>query len=280
MTTQTTLYADFARLGELKVQASQQDPKALRETAKQFEAIFVQMMLKSMRDASMGDPIFGEQDSLYRDMYDKQIALEMAKGGGIGLGDLLVRQLGGQPEPVAAARAPADAEPVGDGTPEGFVEKLWPLAKKAAASLGIDPRGIVAQAALETGWGRHLIRKADGAAANNLFGIKADGRWDGDRATVGTLEYRGGVPERRHEQFRAYESLEAGVRDYVDFLKSSSRYSTALESGSAQDFARELQRAGYATDPAYAEKINAILEGATMRRALDGLKESGDGTIT
>lgn len=146
-------------------------------------------------------------------------------------------------------------------SPDEFVENLWPHAQQAAEKLGVNPKAILAQAALETGWGKYPIAKEDGTASFNLFGIKADSRWSGDRAVVNTLEFRDGVAKREKAAFRAYDSFSHSFDDYANFLSSSERYKDALQSGDdASMFAASLQRGGYATDPKYSEKINNILE--------------------
>ena len=146
------------------------------------------------------------------------------------------------------------------GSPEEFVENLWPHAQQAAEKLGVNPKAILAQAALETGWGKYPIAKEDGAASFNLFGIKADNRWQGDRAVVNTLEFRDGVAKREKAAFRAYNSFSQSFEDYADFLSSSERYKDALRAGDdASMFAASLQKGGYATDPKYSEKIDNIL---------------------
>lgn len=145
-------------------------------------------------------------------------------------------------------------------SPDEFVEHLWPHAQQAADKLGVNPKAILAQAALETGWGKYPIAKEDGAASFNLFGIKADSRWQGDRAVVNTLEFRDGVAKREKAAFRAYDSFGQSFDDYANFLSSSDRYKDALTSGNdASMFAASLQKGGYATDPKYSEKIDNIL---------------------
>lgn len=157
--------------------------------------------------------------------------------------------------------APPSALSVVFDSPNEFVESLWPHAQKAAEKLGVNPKAILAQAALETGWGKYPIAKEDGAASFNLFGIKADSRWSGDRAVVNTLEFRDGVAKREKAAFRAYDSFSQSFDDYANFLSSSERYKDALQSGNdASMFAASLQRGGYATDPKYSDKINSILE--------------------
>lgn len=146
------------------------------------------------------------------------------------------------------------------GSPQEFVDNLWPHAQRTAEKLGVNPKAILAQAALETGWGKYPIAKEDGAASFNLFGIKADHRWQGDRAVVNTLEFRDGVAKREKAAFRAYDSFSQSFEDYANFLSSSERYKDAIDAGDdASMFAASLQKGGYATDPKYAEKIENIL---------------------
>lgn len=272
------IYTDLHGLGRLReaARADSASPETLREVARQFESLFIQMMLKNMRAASMGDELFdSDQTTHYRDMFDSQISLHLGRQGGFGLADLLVRQLGGegaQPAPVARASAAAPA-PVATGptigTPEEFVRVLGPHAGEAAARLGIEPEVLLAQAALETGWGRRMITRPDGSPSYNLFGIKADGRWDGDRVSAMTLEYEDGIASRRNESFRAYASYAESFADYVNFLQSGPRYQDALaHGGDRQRFIDGLHRAGYATDPEYANKINRILNNELLSGAV------------
>lgn len=327
-----SVYTDFGGLARLRVAAGQQSPEALRETARQFEALFVQSMLKAMRDASPGDGIFdSDQTDFYRDLYDRQLALEMVKERGIGIAGMLVKQLGGEtppeaqetaapypaPErglqvsPMAADAAPlvplADARrplldidgrtaPLVDlaaaGTdsvpvrspeadwrpedPEAFIRDLMPHARRGAAELGVDPAVIVAQAALETGWGQKMIRHPDGRNSFNLFGIKAGSHWPGARVSVQTLEFEGGVAVKKRAAFRSYASLDEAVSGYVDFLRDNPRYRQALEqAGDADAYLDGLEAAGYATDPRYAEKIRAIMRHDSLEWQTDQLALSG-----
>ncbi|MDR6673079.1 flagellar assembly peptidoglycan hydrolase FlgJ [Xanthomonas sp. 1678] len=168
----------------------------------------------------------------------------------------------------AAAAANAAAASLGARTPEGFVAQIWTHAQKAAKELGVDARALVAQAALETGWGRRGISRGDGASSNNLFGIKATG-WSGERVTTGTHEYVNGVKQSQSADFRAYASPAESFADYVRLLKTNPRYQQALNAGTdIRGFAQGLQRAGYATDPSYAAKIAAIAGGPTIGRAV------------
>ena len=174
----------------------------------------------------------------------------------------------------APAKAAAAAAAVGTedrpaaNRAEAFVEKIWPHAQKIGRELGVDPRAIVAQAALETGWGRSTIR-AQGETANNYFGIKATGRWQGEKVATQTQEFVGGEFRMEQASFRAYSGVEQSFADYAALLKKSPRYAEALNAGSdIRGFAQSLQRAGYATDPAYARKIEAIAHGPTLERAM------------
>jgi flagellar protein FlgJ len=169
--------------------------------------------------------------------------------------------------PASEIAAAPSALSVVFGSPDEFVENLWPHAQQAAEKLGVNPKAILAQAALETGWGKYPIAKEDGAASFNLFGIKADNRWQGDRAVVNTLEFRDGVAKREKAAFRAYNSFSQSFDDYANFLSSNERYKDALQSGDdASMFAASLQKGGYATDPKYAEKIDNILSSQWFQR--------------
>lgn len=334
------LYTDLAELQKLKAKAKTNSDEGLKMAAQQFEQLFLNMLLRSMRDANAA---FGEdnfmnssQTKFYQSMYDNQISLELANNKGIGLSDVLVRQLGGQtgdrvnpdvkaPDldarqlnqafdqaaSIAASALLAKAEgrenppgitltdeqrntvkevfqqqldaaaksqvtdlPERFENPEEFVEKLMPLAEKVAGELGVDPRVLLAQSALETGWGKFMVRSTDGSNSNNLFNIKADTRWNGDSAQVSTLEYRNGIAQREKAFFRSYDSYEDSFRDYVDFLKASPRYKMALESAAdPYDYVQQLQEAGYATDPEYAEKIKNIFEGELLASKGNPAKE-------
>ncbi|SBV35700.1 Flagellar rod assembly protein/muramidase FlgJ [uncultured Stenotrophomonas sp.] len=174
---------------------------------------------------------------------------------------------------VASANAVADQ--LGTNTPEGFVASIWPHAERAARELGVNPRALVAQAALETGWGRRNIKRANGGSSHNLFGIKATG-WKGESATAATHEYVDGQRRNETANFRAYGSPAESFGDYVRMLKNSPRYQAALKAGTdVRGFAQGLQRAGYATDPGYAAKIAAIAAGPTIDRAVAAIGQAG-----
>lgn len=273
------VYGDFAGLEKLKAGAAHSDPTALRQVAQQFESLFARMMIKSMRAAVGRDPIFGsDQAQTYQGMYDDQLSLELTKGKGLGLADMLMRQLqqAGSPAksappgtaPAAATGAaggapgaahPATSGPASSAERAGFISQLWPAAERAAQLLGVHPLGLIAQAALESNWGRSVPRGADGASSNNLFGIKAGAGWNGASVTSGTQEYQGSEARTTRAAFRAYPSSGASFDDYVALLTTSPRYSAALGSGaSVESFAAALQQGGYATDPDYARKLTAV----------------------
>lgn len=252
---------DFRQYAELRRNARADDPSALREVARQFESIFTKMMLDGMRSASFGDPLFGsDQGDMYQDMMDDQLAVEMSQGRGLGLADLLIRQLSGGAQSIAGG--PGDvaggAAPVDDAAKRAFIDTLLPQAEAAGRELGVDPRAIIAQAALETGWG--TADPGSAQASNNLFGIKATG-WDGATVLADTTEYAGGVAGSERARFRAYASHQDSIDDYVGLLRDNPRYTAALGTGEdVHAFATALQRGGYATDPDYARKLVAVTQ--------------------
>ncbi len=338
---------------------------ALPAVAKQFEAIFTQMMLKSMRDAnaSMGKGYSdSEAGNSYRDMFDHQLSLTLANGrNGLGIAQMLIRQLGGKAKAGDAApvdptqKSPLSATAVSnanvrallqlgadrpdsagavasggmpalldgasaggdlgdapwasmlgklgalsqtgvfgqlaqgvagvasvaakllpDGDPVNFVRALAPHAQAAADKLGVSVRALLAQAALETGWGKHLPSHGDGSSSFNLFGIKAGSSWDGGKVSVPTLEYENGVAVRKRDSFRAYDSPAESFSDYARLISDNPRYARALDQGeNIAGFAHALVRGGYATDPAYASKLTAIANSSQMRDALAALHSAG-----
>lgn len=322
----TALYSDLNSLQALKVQAKNNQPEALREVAKQFEQIFLNQMLKSMRDANeaFSDPdnVFtGGDVRFYQDMMDQQMTLGMVEGRGVGLTDVLVRQLSNQLKiavgdqdtkddskkvtstedwlrraygnganlAAAAVLGEQQLSPskndmalqksidelqrnknqayaaVNKNMPERFesaqefVDNLLPIAEVVAKELGVDPKVLLAQAALETGWGKHMVRGANGENSYNLFNIKTGSSWQGDYKTANTLEFTNGAMHREVAKFRAYDSYESSFKDYMQFLQNSPRYQEALASAAdPEKYVQLLQKAGYATDPKYAAKISTI----------------------
>lgn len=352
-------YNDLNRLSQLKVGKERDSQENVHKVAQEFESLFLNEMLKSMRSATdvlaKDSPFNSPAAKQYQEMYDQQLSVSLSKeGGGIGLADVLVRQLSKQttstsrPNPFAqvertqAAAWPqnpgqatessrddsrllnqrrlaipgrlaerplaetpaATAAVVGDATPQPLVDLNWkpatafaapkeralvvngveagkgvaasrtrfdspqdfistmlPMAEKAAERLGVEPRFLVAQAALETGWGKSMIRHRDGTDSHNLFGIKSTG-WQGESAAATTTEYVNGKATRQVAGFRAYDSFEQSFNDYVNLLQNNDRYRSAIQvasqTGDSERFVRELQKAGYATDPQYARKISQI----------------------
>jgi flagellar protein FlgJ len=284
-----TYYADFGGLEGLKKGAKAEDPKAIRAAAAQFESLFTDMMLKSMRAANLGGGLGDSQESdLYQGMYDQQIAVQMSQGKGIGLADMLVQQLtrnaASKAAPASAsAAAPVSAPttvttpgaaspaPVSRATQIGFVQQLAPYAQRAATQLGVSADTIIAQAALETGWGQHVPGAANGMPSNNLFGLKAGQGWNGASVNAATTEYSQGTAHGSVQPFRAYSSVEQGVNDYVTLLQRNARYGQALGTGAdVSAFASGLARGGYATDPDYAQKLAATAASVQALRAANG----------
>lgn len=365
-------YTDLNRLHQLKVGEGRDSEANIRKVAQEFESLFLAEMMKAMRAAGdvLADDNFmnSNESKTYRDMYDQQLSVTLSQGKGMGMADVLTRQLSQAPKPstanpftqeaiapVTAAETPAAApvinslqpkinnvsltsqrddtallnqrrlalpataagrslagigaaaqktlsnglaqqsnpirqdwqaarsypapreralEVAGQATtataadlnrkqfasPEEFVATMMPMAEQAAKKLGVDPRYLVAQAALETGWGKSIIRSGEGGSSHNLFGIKAHG-WGGASAKVTTTEFVQGVKVKEKADFRSYDSFEQSFNDYVSFLQSNGRYSQALQATANPDrFVNELQQAGYATDPQYARKISQIAQ--------------------
>ena len=303
------VYTDFQGLSNLRHSAKENSPEALEAVARQFESIFMQMMLKSMREASLSEGLFDSQQSeLYLDMYDKQIATTLSTGGsGVGLAEVMIRQLRQQipgseassevtnqsyavPERLSTSVSVAPAVTADQarhttrpfsGEPQEFVRELLPHAQRAASRLGVAPEVLLAQAALETGWGRAVIQHADGRSSHNLFNIKSDQRWNGMDVARQTLEYRDGIARKEMGHFRAYHTYAESFDDYADFISQSPRYAVAMEKAAEPEaYLHELQQAGYATDPNYARKINEILNRPELVAMIDELKLSENGTLT
>ncbi len=273
-------YTDLNGLAALKNAPT--SPQTIRAVSEQVEALFLQMMLKSMRDAQSADgELDSNETSMYQDMFDKQVALTLSKRQDLGISRLFERQLGGK-SPSDPTAAPASLpHKVGDLMPrtdadghaaqagEGatteeqaaqFVQKVYPTIQRAAQTLGVNPVGMLAQAALETGWGRRMPRTADGSSSLNLFGVKAGNGWNGARAVADTVEFSGGVATQRRTAFRAYGSIEESVQDFANLLANSPRYREAVSAGgSAQAYVQEIAKSGYATDPEYGNKLNQTL---------------------
>lgn len=345
-------FLDNQALNNIKRLGRDDDPQALKEVARKFEAIFVQQMLKTMRSAnevfSEGSYFNSSETQFHQDMLDQQMSLELTSGRGLGLADALYAQMQraygqnqgdqsqvNQPRSLATnegyALDPADMPKIkkvsdvlqsqqlqgafsanieGEGivpaqdinasmlayvqaeramamakravpettisgqkdgvanSPAEFINTLKPYAEKAARELNVNADVLLAQAALETGWGKHVIHTPSGVNSFNLFNIKADRRWQGDSVNVNTLEYRQGVAQQERADFRRYNNYADSFADYVNFLQTNPRYRQALEVGvDSSAYAEALQDAGYATDPAYADKIKSLLASDPIRAA-------------
>ena len=255
------------------------DPKAaIQMAARQFEAMFMQQLMKSMRDASLNTGMLDNAGTqMGTEMLDTQFANKISGAPG-GLADVIARQLERQMSGIQPSAAMSAANPVASaaGAPAGksatfrpsqeeFLRMHTESAAGAEAQTGIPATFMVAQAAHESGWGKHEIRNADGTSSHNLFGIKAGTGWKGQVATVATTEVVDGQPRKVMARFRSYASYDESFRDYAQLMKDNPRYAAVVTAGSsAQGFAQGLQRAGYATDPAYADKLTRVIN-TTLR---------------
>ena len=274
-----SLAADTRSLNNLKLNAGQNSPEAIKETAKQLESLFMRELIKSMREATMKSGLTdGDQANLGTDLLDQQLSVSMSGLPG-GLSDTIARQLSrqmGMPDPTPASKT---GTPVSNNTSgkaaisaytsaikptasqTGFVQKLSAAAANAEKLSGIPASYMIGQAGHETGWGQHEIRNKDGSPSFNLFGIKAGANWSGKVTEVTTTEYINGEPKKTVAKFRAYSSYEESFKDYARLINESPRYAQARQqTGSVQAFASGLQRAGYATDPQYAAKLSRAIQ--------------------
>ncbi|CAK1786597.1 Peptidoglycan hydrolase FlgJ [Vibrio crassostreae] len=282
---------DIGSLDRLRQQAVNgeegSEKEALTAAAKQFESIFTSMLFKSMRDANSSfksDMLNSQNEQFYRQMQDDQMASELSASGSLGLADMIVAQLSagqasdatedkvrsegfdtslqrpqysGRSEGRASEvqSAQAEKQPVSFDSPESFVTSMKPYAEKAASALGVDSSLLLAQAALETGWGSKMVKNSLGNS-NNLFNIKADRSWKGDKVATQTLEFHGKTAVKESASFRSYSNFEDSFNDYVKFLNENPRYETALQhQGNSENFIKGIHQAGYATDPNYADKV-------------------------
>lgn len=274
------LVIDTQSLEQLRAQARQSPDQALKAAAQQFESVFMNMMLKSMREATPQDGMFdSEQTRMFTGMLDQQLAQSMS-GRGVGLADIMVKQLsgkaGGQVEsggevgggrlpsrsPVSSFQSSASVLPSAyNGTvQQSFIDRMLPFARQASQASGVPPQLMLGQAALESGWGRREIRMADGNNSYNLFGIKADAGWNGKVAEVMTTEYKNGIAYRQVEKFRAYSSYAEAFQDHANMISNNPRYAGVLQQGGdVSGMAQAIQKAGYATDPKYADKLAQIM---------------------
>jgi flagellar protein FlgJ len=284
---------DVNALSALKRSTQNNTPEGIKAAAKQFEGLFLQMVLKSMRDTVPKDGMLdSESTRFYEGLGDQQLAAVLAQRGGLGLAASLERQMlqqaglsptatmpnantgttppashaPGSPAPVSPKVAAAINAPTGDA--QHFVETLWPQATEAARTLNVPAHFLVGQAALETGWGKSELRTADGRPTYNLFNIKAGKGWTGATVDSPTTEYENGIAQTRTERFRVYGSYAEAFQDYAKLVQQSPRYAAAQGQGDASAFAKALQSGGYATDPAYADKLTKVINGNTLRQGL------------
>ncbi|MBR9726755.1 flagellar assembly peptidoglycan hydrolase FlgJ [Shewanella intestini] len=350
-------FLDIGGLDSLRVKAQKDEKGTLKEAAKQFEGIFIQMLMKSMRDANAAfksdSPLNSQTTEFFEKMRDQQMSVELSDKGMLGIADLMVQQLDPNSSDVKPASMlrhdfdakaqqsiehnhvlpmgpdddiaqvlptdavavshdmnmqPHSASPVmtqhgrddishllagkstqqnsgnvlpmqhpihnvnhvdkrqsGFDTPQDFITTLYPHAQKAAKSLGTTPEVLIAQSALETGWGQKVIKDDKGELSNNLFNIKADNRWAGDKTSVNTLEYEQGKAVKQQSDFRVYDSIEQSFNDFVNFIGNSDRYQNAKKvAAQPEQFIHALQKAGYATDPQYANKVIKVMQSVTQ----------------
>ena len=295
------LAADARSLGALKAQAGQNTPESIQQAAKQFESLFMRELIKSMREATMKSGLMDSPGGdLGADLLDQQFAVQMSGQPG-GLSELIAKQLSrqmGNPEEAtpaspkvsttpqvsatppaakakiaAAATAAYGAQPIAPASTSSasssFVKRHGDAADRVAKATGLPAGFMLGQAGHETGWGKHEIKQKDGTPSFNLFGIKAGPNWNGKVAEVTTTEYVNGVAKKTVAKFRAYESYDASVRDYARLITETPRYAQAKQQTSSPlAFASGLQRAGYATDPEYANKLSrAINTSLRLQRA-------------
>ena len=316
------------KTGETESSESQQ--QALESAARQFEAIFTQMWMKSMREANNAlqdeDSPFNSRDTqFYQGMMDDQLAANVATNGKGSLADLIVKQLSpaskrqsvsgnktaaglnmpsvmqrfarlgqasgnniaadnkGIPQGVLAAerfasqiqayKLPVGSQNASSGNVDAdslqqqrFVRQLLPAAKMVASKMGLSPVALIAQAALETGWGKHVMSDGNGSSSNNLFGVKAGSRWNGRQTSVNSLEYQQGKPVMQRSSFRSYTSVVQSMQDYANLITGSERYHQARAVAHDPDaYFDALQTAGYATDPNYAQKLKQVLRSDALR---------------
>jgi flagellar protein FlgJ len=305
---------DVKSAQDLRTQFAKDPKEGLKAASQQFETLFLQMVMKSMRDSVPQDGLLNsDQSRFYTGLLDQQMAQNLATSGkGVGFAKLIEQQLGrnlpgaeGVVKPGEAANTAGNALPLAasDGrhlnfktvlgnlptsaayaavntqaasktdaptSSKEFVNRVWPHAVEVSRSTGIPPQFLVAHSALESGWGKSEIRRADGSSSHNLFGIKAGKNWTGPTVNATTTEFVDGQPQQVVEKFRDYATYEESFRDYANLLRNNARYSAVIGSQSGTEFAKGLQQAGYATDPMYADKLSRIINGPTLRQALIG----------
>lgn len=264
---QLSSYRDLAQMDRLQQQLSQSG-NDLKKVAGQFESLFVNMMLKSMRAASQvwaeDNYLNSFETKMYQDMLDEQISISLADTNTLGLAEMMMVQLDKSRQRTTQSRLQmldsAPVKKVAFTSAEEFFSTLLPFAEREAMRMELDPKFLLAQAALETGWGKSVMHSAATGNSHNLFGIKADRGWHGDRVVIDSLEVEQGVAQKVKSPFRAYSSYADSFRDYADFIMANPRYRSVPGSGSDDiAFVNGLVEGGYATDPQYADKILRVL---------------------
>ncbi len=307
-----SLAIDANSLNNLKQAARENSPEAIKGVAKQFEAIFMNMMLKSMRDATPQDSLLdNDQSRTFTSMLDQQLTNNLASKG-LGLSEVLARQLtkngygtnksleqavtdtpsltdkqSGLTDSLTnnpmfnqarlalqqsaanlnqSIRNIADLKPLNENSSaESFQKKMTQHAQAASVATGIPMHLMLGQAALESGWGKREIRSQDGTASNNLFGIKATGGWNGKTVEAVTTEYVNGIKQKRIEKFRAYDSYADSFKDFAHLMRNNARYDNAMANlDNVQAYSKAMQKAGYATDPNYAEKLASVIKKVSL----------------
>ncbi|WP_410750004.1 flagellar assembly peptidoglycan hydrolase FlgJ [Citrobacter sp. U14242] len=282
---------DAQSLNELKAKAGQDPAANIRPVARQVEGMFVQMMLKSMREALPKDGVFSSDSTrLYTSMYDQQIAQQMTAGKGLGLAEMMVKQMTqGQGQPAddtpqvpmkfsletvtsyqnqtltqlvrkAMPRTTESNDEPLSGDSKDFLAQLSLPAKLASQQSGVPHHLILAQAALESGWGQRQIRRENGEPSFNIFGVKASGSWKGPTTEITTTEYENGEAKKVKAKFRVYSSYLEALSDYVGLISRNPRYAAVTGAATAEQGAQALQNAGYATDPNYARKLTSMIQ--------------------
>jgi len=282
----TGVYTDIQNLNQLKT--IKNHTTANREIAKQFESMLMQMVLKSMHDATQAISAEGESNSMsiYSDLFDKQLSLTMSNPDqGVGKEiQLYLNRAGGSPTSDQSvvgqsvplkmvAEKPVLAQSSSFDTPEHFVKQLWNSAKIAAQSLGCSPEILLAQAALETGWGKKILPGENGGSSHNLFNIKAGLSWPFGKTKVTAVEERSGVLVKEKSGFKNYGSFMESFNDYVDFLKGNGRYQKALKTASNPElFIKAIQDAGFATDSQYGKKVMEIFKSPYFNNLINNFR--------
>jgi flagellar protein FlgJ len=275
---------------DLRRKLKEDSPQGLQQAAQEFEGLLLQMMLKSMRDATPQDGLLdNDQTRFFTTILDQQIAHDLSTKNTFGFAQLIEQQLGRENssseatetmlqqlrqaafEKKAASSAAAlagDASADAPANGREYVDRVWPHAAEAAKTLGVPAHFLVAHSALESGWGKSEIRLSDGSPSYNVFGVKAGSGWQGPTVEVTTTEYENGTAHRVRDKFRVYDSYGEAFQDYAKMLRGNSRYADVLGQQDGARFAQSLQRSGYATDPGYADKLGRIIGGTTLREAL------------